>query len=48
MREILIKTCRLCLAIHQQDKELVFVKISDEQKEKFENLTGIEVSVDFN
>lgn len=44
MIELLNKTCRMCLAIQEQEKELVFVEISEEQKGKFENLTGFEVN----
>lgn len=44
--DILNKTCRLCLAIQEQEKELVFVSISKEQKDKFEKITGIEVKRD--
>lgn len=43
MKEILNKTCRLCLAIEAQEKALVFVQITEDQKTKFEELTGIEV-----
>lgn len=44
MKEILNKTCRLCLATDAQDKTLIFVPITEEQKGKFEELTGIQVS----
>lgn len=43
MMEILNKTCRLCLAVQEEGKELILLKIVEKQKIKFEELTNVEV-----
>lgn len=41
--EIINKICRLCLSSQDKDNEIVLNNISNEQKEKFEEITGEEV-----
>lgn len=43
--ELINKICRLCLS-SQTDKELAFALISSSQKEKFEEISGIELPID--